>query len=449
MSLKDSIKTGAIFTKNYWFPVAGDNTSNPAKLRAVTPKDPQRYISPVQLQRLRHDVIMWRDAVREAEQAYYPHRVKMQRLFIDTVLNGHVSAAMTKRKNLSLLKDFCICNDDGVEDEECTKLFKKQWFYNFLNYALEAQFYGYSIIALRDLINDDFPDLECIRRWNISPDRKNITAYVYSLSGIEYESKDFFDWIVPVMTAPENGATTCGYGLLYKVALYEIFCRNLMGFNGDFVELYAQPYRVGKTTKTAESERAQLEAALRNMGSAGYALIDPQDEIEFLETALGGTGWKGYENLEKRCEAKISKIILGHADAMDSTPGKLGGGSGEESPVFQAIEDCEISDGRYLEMTVNTHLIPRLISLGFDIPTGLKWMFKNDKEREEIRQKEDEANAKTAAIILTLNQAGFKVDPKYIVDRTGIPVSEAPQNMNLPIGIRNKLAKIYGSGRAT
>ena len=42
---------------------------------------------PAQLARLRHDIGMWRVAVAEAEQGYYPHRVKMQTMFIDTVLN--------------------------------------------------------------------------------------------------------------------------------------------------------------------------------------------------------------------------------------------------------------------------------------------------------------------------------------------------------------------------
>ena len=33
-----------------------------------------------------------------------PYRVMMQQIYIDTVLNGHVSACIQKRKNLTLLK---------------------------------------------------------------------------------------------------------------------------------------------------------------------------------------------------------------------------------------------------------------------------------------------------------------------------------------------------------
>ena len=67
-------------------------------------------------------------------------------------------------------------------------------------------------------------------------------------------------------TPSDTGQSDCGYGLLYKVALYEIFLRNTLGYNGDFVELYSQPYRIGKTTKTNEDERALLEQALQKYG---------------------------------------------------------------------------------------------------------------------------------------------------------------------------------------
>jgi phage gp29-like protein len=201
--------------------------------------------------------------------------------------------------------------------------------------------------------------------------------------------------------------------------------RNVLGYNADFVELYAQPYRVGKTSKTNEDERNDMEAALQAMGSSGYAIIDPNDEIEFLETALGGTGWKGYENLEDRCKKFISKIILGHADALDSTPGKLGGGQdGEQSPVAKALSDKQTKDGRFVQPIVNRELIPRLRDLGFQIPDGWEFTFDNDDEEVEQREREDKNNAVTATIALTMKNAGLKMSAKYFQDRTGIETEE-------------------------
>lgn len=406
------------------------------------------YIANVQLQRIRQDAQSWREAIVEAELAYYPHRVKQQRLYLDTAQNGHVVACMNTYKDLVLLKDFKICDSEGNENEEWTKYFRAQWFYLFMNYALDADFYGYNLIALGDMVNYTFPNLTIIKRHNISPDRLQVTPFVYSLSGVPFLEGDVADWHIWVPTPTENAISTCGYGLLYKVGIYEIFLRNILGFNGDFVEMFAQPYRVGRTTKTNEDERAVLEQALQMMGSAGYAVLDDTDTIEFLETSLGGNGYKGYESLEQRCQKYISKIILGHADALDSVPGKLGAGQGEDSPVAQALRNLQVKLCRKIEADVNDKLIPKIQKLGVRIPQGLRFEFKNDEEKEEFRRKEDESNKVTAEIFKTIKDAGGKPDWKYFTERTGIEVEEAPEPEPIKAptfrpDIANKLRDIY------
>lgn len=421
------------------------------------PKNLSSYISPVQLQRLRHDVKMWRESIAEAEFAYYPFRVKMQQMYIDTILNGHVAALMERRQDLTMLRDFKIVDAKGEKSDVLTQQLKEaEWFENFILYALDAEFFGYSLISLGDIKNDQFTDVSIVRRWCVSPDRKEATQYIYQNTGNRFDSDPWRPWHVYVKTRSENGVSPCGYGLFYKIALYEIYLRNTLGYNGDFVELYAQPYRVGKTTKTTESERGELEAAIKNMGSSGWAIIDPMDEISFLETALGGTGYKGYESLEQRCQKTVSKLILGHADAMDSTPGKLGtGGDKEDNPVTIALLDKQTKDGRKIERIVNKDLAPRCLELGLKIiPEGFKFEFNNDAEKEEYRRKEDESNAKTADIFQTIKNAGGKPDWKYFTERTGIPVEEAPEPAPMlgapgqkpnPLGekTKNRLRQIY------
>lgn len=407
-------------------------------------KDLSNYIAPVQLARIRQDILSWREAITEAENAWYPNRVKLQRLFIDTILNGHVEACIQKRRDLTLLRDFEFLNQDGTENEDVENLFKQEWFFNFLTYSIDALFFGYSLISLNDIIDEGFPKLKIIKRWNVSPDRFNVTNYVYSISGHPFMEGPAADWHVYVETPNEIGVGYCGNGLLYKVGIYEIFCRNLLGFNGDFVEMYSQPYRVGKTMSTSEKERGTLEQALQQMGSSGYAIIDPQDQIEFLETALGGTGYKGYDNLEKRCEQKISKIILGHADAIDSIPGKLGN-SGEQSPADKALSSIQSRDGRFIENVVNGILIPKMRVLGFIIP-DVTFCFSNDDEKTEERVNEDNTNLVTAQIAQTMKQAGLQMDAKYFEDRTGIkstPVIYPVKQPAFKPQVQNKLREIY------
>lgn len=433
-----------------------------SRQRAIDPvKNLSGMIAPVQLQRLRQEVRSWRDSISESENALYPQRVKMQQLFIDTKLNGHVSACIERRKDLTLLRKFELTDSTGRVDEESIATFcdivekegikslsPKKWFADFISYSLDAIFFGYTLIALGDIENDGFKKLTVIKRWNVSPDRMNVTNYTYSIAGTSFEEAPYKDWHVFIDTPNDIGTSTCGFGLFYNVGIYEIFLRNLLGFNGDFLEMYAQPYRVGKTTKTNESERAELENALKNMGSAGYAIIDPTDEITFLETALGGTGYKGYTDLEIRCEKKISKLILGHADALDSVPGKLGAGQGDNNPTHEAMADKQSKDGVFIENIINKELIPRLIALGFNMPEGITFAFKNDAEAEEIRIKQDASNLNTAMIASTMKLAGLQMDAAYFEGRTGIvttkielPVVKPAPNFSEKI--KNKLEKLY------
>ena len=289
-----------------------------------TDKNLNTFTSKTALNRFRQDVSTWRDALREAEQGQFPHRVKMQRLFVDTVLNGHVTACMLKRKDLTLLRDIEVYNADGSENEDLEALFETKWFRQFMSYTLDALFYGYSLISLGDIIDGKYSDVDIIKRWHVSPDRLNVTIHQYNINGYEFMKPPYDIWHVWASTPSENGQSDCGYGILYKVAIYEIINRGLLGFNSDAAELYGQPIRKGRTSKTDEGERAEFAGMLSQMGSSGWVMLDTLDEVELIQNNMGSSGYQIYSDLEKRNEAKISKVILGHADALDSTPGKLG-----------------------------------------------------------------------------------------------------------------------------
>jgi len=202
--------------KNYWFPITDPLVSSGEGItRTEDPKHVDRYIAKVQLQRIRQDVITWRDAVNEAELAYYPHRVKMQRLYMDTVLNGHVYACMEKRKSLTILKKWELIDENEEIDEYWTDKFQGEWINTIINYALDSIFYGYSLINFSNIKDDKLDGIRLIKRHNISPDRLQVVSYVYALSGIQFlEDEEFRDWLLYVPTPTENGVSKCGYGLL-------------------------------------------------------------------------------------------------------------------------------------------------------------------------------------------------------------------------------------------
>jgi Protein of unknown function (DUF935) len=415
-----------------------------------TPNNISSYIAPVQFQRQRPDIQTWRDAVSEAENAWYPHRIKMQRLYIDTILNGHVSACMAQRNSLTMLRGYKLFKNGVEQDEEFARdLLQHQWFFDYVQYTLEAKAFGYSLIQIGDIENGRVSNVKQVRRWNVSPDRYNVTTLVYSLSGQPFLEEPFSQWCTWIPTTTDIAVSNTGYGYLYKVAPYEIMLRNILGFNGDYIELFAAPFRWLKTTKTEDIERQQLAAMLQQMGSTGWGIGDIDDQLEFINANGSGSGWQGYENFEKRCEAKISKIILGHADALDSTAGKLGNDS-EDSPAQKALEAIQSVDGKFVEATLNTTLFPKLAALGLAEFEGLTLEYTNDDEAALQREREDKANQITAQVLLTLKNAGFSISPEYVSERMGIDLKNVEQtivptadSINVSKDVMNSLHELY------
>lgn len=398
-----------------------------------------------QLQRIRHDFSTWRKAVEQAEQDYMPFRVEMQRLYGDTVLNGHVFAAMQKRKNLSLLKDFYIGAEK--EDENLTKLFKNQdWFSQICSHILDAQAFGYNLINWSGIEDSRLKEIIIYPRHLVSPDRRNYTEYANMYNGKSFDDHELQDWVLYVDTPTENGQSPCGYGYLYRVALYEIVLRNTLGDNTTYNEIYGLPFVHAKTSAQGE-DRDDLLNDLDTRGGNTVLITAPNDELQFLSGTSNGQGHLTFENLEKRCEQKISKIILGHADAMDSTPGRLGAQGKEDDGVGKALKEIENIDNTFLENVITEKLFPKLRNLGFPIPEGYVFKFKNDKEVEEATQKKNENNKIVADTVKTLSDAGFEVDPMQVEELTGFKVKkkevEQPAPTKVGMSTKNKLNELY------
>lgn len=430
--LKRSLLSSGIVpnvAKNWLFGDFSQYRSTGTAKDALSPWD---YIAPIQFFREKVDLQSWRDAMAEMERQMLPYRVQAQNIYLDTSINGHVSAAVTKRKDQILMKDFEICYGEKV-DERITAILKKTWFTQMMSFILDAEYYGYTLIGLGPMYNYTFPKMRVIRRENISPDRLCITPIIYSPNGEIYfmdpRSKDekgrsFSDWTIYVDTPNETGHSLCGYGLFYKIAQPDIYFRNNRGDNATYNEMFGMPFRELKIDSNDAKVIKSAEDRLRDSGANGYMMSPKDSELIFHNQQGGANGYKSYESFEARLQKDISKIVLGHESAMTSTPGKLGA---QNQDVLEALQSKESADMKKIKEVLESQVFAKFEKIGFPIRAGATIRFKNDKEENEEKTRKNKANADFIDQVVKLNSAGYKMDPKFIEDETGIKVKEIEQ----------------------
>lgn len=403
--------------------------------------NPNRNLSntifPQSFVRAKIDLESWANAIIQAEQAAWPYRTELQKMYEKTILNPHVAACIQRRKELTLLRDFQIENANGEVDKHWTEYFKQSWFKDYaLNFALDADYHGFTLCSIGG-IKDGLPDeIINIKRWNISPERKIVSVFEKTPAGYSWESPEAAPWHVWMPTVQHNGINDCGYGLLYVTAALEILQRNNLAYNSDFIEMFAQPYRWLKTNDLDGDELKEKQRAMNDMGHAAYLITGLNDELEFLNDGSRGNGYKAYNDFDHRCKADISKFIGGHADFIDSTSkngagDKQNSGGGDitddatgNSQVQKAIAAKRMIDGNKATTRVNELWMPKLRGLGIDLPKGLKIHFLNDSEERSVAAQEADKNQKIATLALTMAQGGLKMDGAQFTEMTGIKCTE-------------------------
>lgn len=420
-----------------------------------TPTNISNYITPVQFERIAQDIRNWRDAMREMELAWYPMRVKSMRMFIDTVENGYVKAVLSRWKELTTQRDYKIYQVKGgkeiISRDLSQQLQEQTWVGDWISYCSDAQLWGYSLIEMRNIVDDSFPDITFTRRENIRPDGNGnsgpiLTSLVYAIDGMHVTEDPLIDlcnhWIP---TKSNRGVSSCGYGLLYNIALYEIHLRHILEWNVDYAESYGQPIKKGFTNKTGK-ERDNFEAFLRNGASSQWILLDKgtNDDVVYEMAKDAGTAWKTYENLENRLQGVISQLVLGHTDAIKSTPGKLGGMQAankdgfNESLIEQAMNAKQIDAGNFVCKNVNQILAPKMRRLGEYVgsktikglfPPGYTFGLQNDKEENEVKRRTNAQRLVVSEVIKNMNDAGWDIDQDQAIDWFGLNLTKSiPQH---------------------
>jgi hypothetical protein len=372
-----------------------------------------------QLMRERQDVKKWRDALTSAESIQMPNRSPLMRVYQDIVLDAHLSALIKTRKHLLTSSPFNLYSN-GEVDEEATKVVNQQWFFEFLNLALDSVFYGYEVIQFGDIKDNKFQWVKKIPEQYLVPEFGVIKkSFGAEITGIKYGEKPYDVWCISV------GNPQYDFGLLNYATPLIIYKRNALGFWAQYTELFGVPTRTIQTNTRDASRRKNAEDMLDNMGSAGWGVLD-LDDIYKEEKGSGSDAYNVFDKLIDRSNSEISKLILGVTMATDD------GSSRSQAEVHENIlKKYAISDKRMITSLINDKLLP-LLKFHRIIPENINEFYFEDIDVLEVMDIE--------TIVKDLKDS-FDFNTDELTDKFGLTITKKEEQVT---DTMNKVSNEYG-----
>jgi len=358
--------------------------------------------------RIRKDVADWRKALNFAENKENPRRWLLFNLIDDLLLDNHLYSQIQTRFLKILGLDYKIVdNKTKKKDDEKTQLFQRQWFYDFMTYALEVKTHGHSLIQISEITDGEVTKIDLVPRRHVRPEYGDYLIHQLDTTGIPYRHTQLMDWLI------EIGNTT-DLGLLAKAAPNVLWKKNAQMCWSEYCEIFGMPLRVGKTNTRSTEDLDRVEGQMQRMGSAAYAVLQNGETVEFIESTKGDA-FNVYDKLVDRCNSEMSKLILGQT--LTSDVGKSGTRS--QGEVHERVADVITkADILYVEHVINDKLIPLLIKHGYPLD-GCYFEFVIKQEITDLDWTIDNG-------LMQL----FEIEPEYFIEKYSVPIIAKKENNN-------------------
>lgn len=297
--------------------------------------------------RSRKDIKKWRQAIQAIENSEDPRWFLLQDMYEDLLTDGHLGSVMELRSAATLNHPFYVTDMDGKPLDEQTRFLQKQWFFNFIDHALDAIYFKYALFQFIRVGETVAFDL--INRRNTEPTNKRVYFEVSGSSFIDYTSEPD---VIEILHKSK-------FGIMNDVIPNLIWKRNLLQSNAEFSEKFGMPLITALTANKADVSK--IDAALKNLGEAGTGVLPKGSEIQVHDLANSGNPEKVYLDPANFHNKEISKRFVGSTTMVDE------GANRAQTQVHQETLDDKLAlkDRRMIMFAVNDQLFPVLQSLGF------------------------------------------------------------------------------------
>ena len=266
----------------------------------------------------RKDIGDWRTAWQMAINADNPNRQRLYDVYRDVEVDLHLSGCIQQREGFVLARSFKLVNEKGDEDEQAVDYFNKSWFKQLMKYALDANYWGHSLIELGELMTDTnnmlyYNGVKLIPRKHVIPEYSRVVKQLGDewQSGINYHEPPFVDWLIEV-GQPD------ALGLYLKAATQTIPKKNALAFWDTFAEIFGMPMRIARTTTRDDKELSKMEKMMADMGTEGWGIFQQGTDIEVVESTKGDS-FNVYDRRIDRANSELSKLIIGQTNEPSRT----------------------------------------------------------------------------------------------------------------------------------
>jgi len=331
-----------------------------AKVKRTKPKKESILIQHLdirQIHRASTDIDKWRNAIQSAESILNPTRKELYDLYHEMLLDGRLKSVIDKRID-AIVNTPVVFSQDGKENEAITNLIETEEFDDLQKMIMESVFWGYSLIELS--FRDDKIVPLLIDRRHVKPEKGIVTRTPYDIEGINYLEPPFDKYTLAIGKQKD-------LGLLLQACQYVIYKRGAFGDWAQFAELFGMPFRKGKYDGFDEGSRLKLETALKEAGSAAYAVIPEGTDIEFIQNQGNAGSNAVFKELRNACNEEITILILGQT--LTTSQGEKGARS--LGDVHKEVEDDKYRSDRNLHIKILNHkLLPLLKIHGYPVGDG-------------------------------------------------------------------------------
>lgn len=347
--------------------------------------------------RNRKDIDGWRQHLRAAENPDDPRWYGMQDTIEDLILDAHLASVIDVRKSATLNhRGYVRDKITKKELDEQTDFLNKQWFFEFLDNALDSVFKKYTVAQFFRI--NDLPKFSIIPRRNICPQKARMYLEV---AGNEYVNYLEVPNVIEIMHPSK-------FGLINDVIPNVIWKRNALQSYAEFTERFSKPLITATTNNTAEVPK--IEKSLQNLGDSGTGVLPYGTTITIHDLANAGNPEKTYIENAKLQNNEVSKRMVGSTTMVDE------GANRSQTEIHEKTLDDKIAlaDRRNMMFCINDQLFPILQNLGFD--------FDNTKHEYVFDETEDQTLTQQWSIAKEAMELGYELDEEELRKTYNLPI---------------------------